>query len=84
MYEGTENLEFAPQSFIVKVWLEETSAVGGRTAWRGHITHVPSGERQYIQELDRIASFIVPYLEAMGVELQRGGVQGRLSKFSSG
>jgi hypothetical protein len=60
--------ELAPQSFIIKIWLEETAEEAGRATWRGHITHVPSGQRQYIQHLDRISTFIVPYLEAMGVE----------------
>jgi hypothetical protein len=57
----------APQSFIVKIWLEETAEEAGRATWRGHITHVPSGERRYLQRLDEIARFIAPYLQAMGV-----------------
>ena len=65
-------LEDHTHSFIVKVWLEETSAEGGRATWRGHITHVPSGERRYLKDLDDITSFIAPYLEKMGVELESG------------
>lgn len=61
----------APQSFIVKIWLEETAEEAGRALWRGHITHVPSGERRYIQDLDQIEEFIMPYLEDMGVRFQR-------------
>lgn len=61
-------LEDHTHSFIVKVWLEETAAEAGRATWRGHITHVPSGERRYLKDLDDITSFIVPYLESMGVE----------------
>ena len=53
------------QSFIIKIWLEEEIAESGRTVWRGHITHVPGGERQYIQDLSAISSFIQPYLEKM-------------------
>ena len=53
--------------FIVKIWLEETAEEAGRARWRGHITHVPSGERHYLQDLDEITMFILPYLEAMGV-----------------
>jgi hypothetical protein len=64
--------ELAPQSFIIRIWLEERAEEAGKATWRGHITHVPSGQRQYIQDLDRISSFIGPYLEAMGVELQGG------------
>ena len=64
-----EDEDGTSHSFIVKVWLERTrSAVHGPT-WRGRITHVPSGERQYVDELDAIALFIVPRLAALGVRL---------------
>jgi hypothetical protein len=62
-------LEFNTHSFIVKVWLEETAEEAGRAVWRGHITHVPSGERRYLKALDDITAFIAPYLEKMGVKL---------------
>ena len=55
------------QSFIVKIWLEETAEEAGRATWRGHITHVPSNERRYLQNLDEIEAFISPYLKKMGV-----------------
>jgi len=60
-------LEFNLHSFIVKIWLEETAEEDGRATWRGHVTHVPGGERRYIQDLDQIRDFIIPYLEEMGV-----------------
>ncbi|MEJ2557400.1 MAG: hypothetical protein P8186_14425 [Anaerolineae bacterium] len=56
-------------SFIVKIWLEETAEEAGRATWRGHITHVPSGKRRYLQNVDDIVTFIAPYLEGMGVKL---------------
>ena len=62
--------EYVPHSFIIKVWLEETAEEAGRATWRGHVTHVPSGERRYIQDLDKIQDFIAPYLEGMGVRLR--------------
>ena len=55
-------------SFIVKVWLEETVEEEGRAKWRGHITHVASGERRYLQKLSEITDFIMPYLKSRGVE----------------
>lgn len=61
-------LEASTQSFIIKVWLEETVEEAGQAVWRGHITHVPSGDRRYLQALDDVSRFIVPYLEAMGVK----------------
>jgi hypothetical protein len=59
--------EASPQSFILKVWLEETREEEGQSIWRGHITHVPSGKRRYVQALNEVPAFIAPYLEAMGV-----------------
>jgi hypothetical protein len=54
--------------FIVKIWLEETAEEAGQATWRGHITHVPTGERRYLKDLDDIVAFIIPYLEGMGVK----------------
>jgi hypothetical protein len=62
--------ESAPQSFIIKVWLEETADEDRQASWRGHITHVPSRERRYVQTLDEISLFMAPYLEALGVKVQ--------------
>jgi len=53
-------------SFIVKVWTEEAADEAGQGVWRGHITHVPSGDRRYIKGLDEIAAFIARYLKEMG------------------
>ncbi len=52
-------------SFIVKIWREETN----HATWRGHITHVPGGERCYVQDLDDISAFLLPYLERLGMRL---------------
>ena len=59
------------QSFITKIWLEETAEEAGQATWRGHVTHVPSGERQYVKTLGDIERFVAPYLQEMGVELGR-------------
>ena len=55
-------------SFIIKIWLEETAEESGRAKWRGHITHVPGGDRRYFQTLDDIEIFISTYLHEMGVK----------------
>ena len=54
-------------SFIVKIWIEETAEEAEQALWRGHITHVFTKKRCYVQELDEILIFIMPYLEEMGV-----------------
>ena len=69
---GMDLFEANSHPFIVRIWLEETADEAGRAMWRGHITHVPSGKRRYIKDLDDIKPFIAPYLEAMGVKLARG------------
>ena len=61
-------LECSTHSFIVRIWLEETAEEAGQATWRGRITHVSGQESQYLKDLDEIAAFIVPYLEAMGVQ----------------
>ena len=60
-----------PQSFIIKIWIEEGRDGAGQASWRGHITHVPTGERQYLQSVDEIGPFIVSHLQRMGVTLGR-------------
>ncbi len=65
---GTPQPEFAPQSFVLKIWLEETAEEVSQATWRGHITHVPSGERRYLQDLEGLSAFVASYLEQMGVE----------------
>jgi hypothetical protein len=55
-------------SFIIRIWIEETVEEAGRATWRGHITHVPTGERRYFQNLGEIVTFIAPYLGQMGVK----------------
>ena len=63
--------EASTHSFIVKIWLEEAGDSAGDGLWRGHITHVPSGARRYLKDLDDIVDVVVPYLEAMGARPSR-------------
>jgi hypothetical protein len=65
-------------SFIIKIWLEETTEEAGYPMWRGHITRVPGGERRYLKELDDIKQFIKPHIEAMGV---KSGLRWRISRW---
>jgi hypothetical protein len=70
-------------SFVIKLWLEESGERGG-VVWRGHITHVPSGERRHLKELDDINDFISTYLG--GARAPRrgcGGVRGWLKRFGN-
>ena len=67
--DDIDSLESQRQSFIVKVWVEDPVGFD-QTNWRGHITHVPSGERMYIQDLNGITRFIGKYLRQMGVQVK--------------
>jgi hypothetical protein len=58
-----DQIELSTHSFLIRIWHEE----GTRPAWRGHITHIPSGERRYFEELSIVSLFVLPYLEEMGV-----------------
>jgi hypothetical protein len=73
-----EPLEADAQSFIVKVWVEDSAEAGGHGVWHGHITHIPSHERRYLKNLDEIPDFIALHLEAMGVKL---GMRWRLRRW---
>jgi hypothetical protein len=64
-----DEIESEVQSFIVSIWVEERVEGGGRGIWRGHITHVSSGRRRYLKNLDEIGDFIPLYLEEMGIRL---------------
>lgn len=58
--------EYDVHSFIVKVWVEKAARRFRRERWHGYITHVPSGERRYLKNLDGIKTFILPYVRGMG------------------
>ncbi len=57
-------------SFVIRLWFEEVDEETGQVIWRGHITHVASGDRRYVKDLRDIVAFIVPYLERMGVAFE--------------
>ena len=59
--------EFHTDSFVIKIWLEETAEEAGTVLWRGQITHIPSSRQGYFMHLSDIPLFILPYLQSMGV-----------------
>ncbi|HMN31007.1 MAG TPA: hypothetical protein PKE45_22825 [Caldilineaceae bacterium] len=68
--------ELTTCSFIVKIWVEETQEEAGHVTWRGHITHVSSGARQYFEDLRKIIGFMTPFLESMGIDLENNPSSG--------
>lgn len=69
---GLDLSEAYTNSFIVRIWVEETAEEAGQATWRGRITHVPSGEQCYVKDLSDIVAVIASYLEGMGVKLGIG------------
>ena len=67
------DIESGTQSFVIKVWLEDTGEETARATWRGHITHVPSGERRYLKNLEEVTAFIAAHLETMTTKTQAHG-----------
>jgi hypothetical protein len=64
-------LEDNAAAYIVRVWLELREVEDAPATWRGSVQHVASGRIKYLTDLDGIAQFIQPYLEAMGVPFGR-------------
>ena len=60
--------EATVHSFIVKLWLENEGEAN-QIAWRGHITHVPSGARRYVKALSDITDFITQYIDGTDVHI---------------
>jgi hypothetical protein len=58
-----EILEDNAHSFIVRIWPEGVDEKAGLVTWRGRVTHVPSGERRYFEDLDEVTAFMASYLE---------------------
>ena len=63
-----ELFEDKNHSFVIRIWSEESLSEGVQNAWRGHITHVISGKRKYLQSLEDISLFIQPYLLNRGFQ----------------
>lgn len=55
------------QSFVVRIWIEESRGAGRSPNWRGHVTHVQSGQRRSVDSLSGISRIIAKHLAAMGV-----------------
>ena len=64
---SSEQRELERHSFVIKIWFEEEAdSKSGQAKWRGHITHVASQKKRYVENLAAISEFINEYLIAMG------------------
>lgn len=58
---AAEPFETSTHAFVLRVWREEPLTDNGESMWRGHITHVQSGQRRYFQHLREVAAFLTTY-----------------------
>ena len=56
------------QALVGPFGVEKPAEEAGTATWRGHVTHVPSGERRYLKRLEDIVEFVRPYLARMGIK----------------
>lgn len=57
--------EIEIQSFIVKIWLETEGRLGNQSRLHGYVTHVLTGERRYIHQLDDLPHIIRQFLQTL-------------------
>jgi hypothetical protein len=72
---ASDEVRHPTRSFVLRIWIEEPATGGGRARWRGHITHVQSGERRSIDSFAGILRYLVAHLAAVGV---RPGLRDRI------
>jgi hypothetical protein len=53
--------------FTLRIWREPREVRSAKPKWRGVIIHLATGEKKYFESLDEILTFIVPFIEDMGV-----------------
>jgi len=58
-------------TFILRVWLEPREIDGAADEWRGLVRHVGSGRQRYLNNLNQIIAFIIPYLKKMGIKVSK-------------
>jgi hypothetical protein len=51
-------------SFIVRLWKEELSSQETGTVWRGHVTRVPDGKRNYFKDIHELPDLMMAHLKS--------------------
>jgi hypothetical protein len=60
-------------AFIIRIWIEHRERNDVEPLWRGVIEHVEDGERVYFDHLDKMSSYFVEHLEAIGIKIDKLG-----------
>jgi len=66
-----KSVEETTHAFIVRIWIEHGERKDAEPIWRGVIEHVGSGEQTYFNKLEQILLHLIPYIEAMGVKVDK-------------
>jgi hypothetical protein len=74
---GMDDEQEQRHSFVVTIWREDAPSEHPNEGWRGHITHVQSGDRHYLIKLDDLVTFIAACMGAPDSWLARKGLLGR-------
>jgi hypothetical protein len=63
---GYHGEEHPTHSFVMRVWIEHAARPNSAASWRGHITHVQSGDRRAVDSLGDIQRFVAAHLPQSG------------------
>ena len=58
-------------AFIIRIWIEPREDKETEPIWRIVLEHVGGGARFCFDRLDQIAIHLLPYVEAMGVNVDK-------------
>ena len=62
--------EHPTQSFVLRIWIEEPAGERRPAVWRGHITHVQSGEQRSVGGFADVHRFLARHLAAAGLRFR--------------
>lgn len=54
----------APESFLVRLWLQVREIAGAPSELRGHVEHLGSGRREYVTSFGAIEEFMAKVVGA--------------------
>jgi hypothetical protein len=60
-------------TFIVRLWLEDGEEA--ERAWRGHVEHIQSGEKEYVREMMQVTRFMEKHFGEEASEARQGGIR---------
>ncbi|MCA9970595.1 MAG: hypothetical protein KC425_10295 [Anaerolineales bacterium] len=64
--------EATNHSFVIRIWLEKATGPANQSVWRGHVTHVMSGNRRYFEDVQEVLLFVQAYLNEKSTSKSSG------------